>query len=213
MTGFPLPRLLLTASLGLLAAVGLTSCGSDSLLSYGKDDHNKMIVSVTDQKLLLVRDGTPVKAYKISTSKFGVGDRPNSNCTPLGRMQIAKKIGGNAPIGSVFKNRRPTGEVIRPDAPGRDPVVTRIMWLTGTESRNQNAFRRTIYIHGTPEERRLGSPASFGCIRMGSKDVADLYNRVGTGADVFVIRGSIQTKTSGSATAMNGKSGGFPHDS
>jgi len=213
MTGLPFPRFLLTASLGLLAAVGLSSCGSDSLLTYGKDDHNKMIVSVSDQKLLLVRDGTPVKSYKISTSKFGVGDRPNSNCTPLGRMQIAKKIGGNAPSGSVFKNRRPTGEVIKPDAPGRDPVVTRIMWLTGTESRNQNAFRRTIYIHGTPEERRLGSPASFGCIRMGSKDVADLYNRVGTGADVFVIRGSIQTKTSGSATAMNAKSGGFPHDS
>ncbi len=212
MTGFPFPRFLLTASLGLLAAVGLTSCGSDSL-SYGKDHRNKMIVSVTDQKMLLVRDGTPVKAYKISTSKFGVGDRPNSNCTPLGRMQIAKKIGANAPIGSVFKNRRPTGEVLKPNAPGRDPVVTRIMWLTGTESRNQNAFRRTIYIHGTPEERRLGSPASYGCIRMGSKDVADLYNRVGAGADVFVIRGSIQTTTNSQATAMNGKHGGFPHDS
>ncbi len=212
MTGLIFPRFFLTASLGLLAAVGLSSCGSDSL-GYGKDNRNKMIVSVSDQKLLLVHDGTPVKSYKISTSKFGVGDRPNSNCTPLGRMQIAKKIGGNAPLGSVFKNRRPTGEVIKPNAPGRDPVVTRIMWLTGTESRNQNAFRRTIYIHGTPEECRLGAPASFGCIRMGSKDVSDLYNRVGTGADVFVIRGSIQSKKTGTATAMNGKSGGFPHDS
>jgi hypothetical protein len=152
-----------------------------------------MIVSVRDQKMLLVRDGTPVKAYKISTSKFGVGDRPGSNCTPLGRLQVAKKIGDNAPIGSVFKTRRRTGEVLPPNAPGRDPVVTRIMWLTGTESRNQNAFRRTIYIHGTPEERRLGTPASYGCIRMASKDVADLYNRIGTGADVFVIRGSIQS--------------------
>ncbi len=212
MTGLPIQRFFQIASLGLLAALGLTSCGSDSL-SFGKDNRNKMIVSVSDQKLLLVRDGTPVKAYKISTSKFGVGDRPNSNCTPLGRMQVAKKIGGNVPIGSVFKNRRPTGEVIKPNAPGRDPVVTRIMWLTGTESRNQNAFRRTIYIHGTPEERRLGSPASFGCIRMGSKDVADLYNRIGTGADVFVIRGSIQSNKTSQATAANGKSGGFPHDS
>ena len=192
MTGNPAPRIFFFALFGLLAAVGLTGCGSDSF-SFGADTRNKMIVSVRDQKMLLVRDGTPVKAYKISTSKFGVGDRPGSNCTPLGRLQVAKKIGDNAPIGSVFKTRRQTGEIIRPNAPGRDPVVTRIMWLTGTEARNQNAFRRTIYIHGTPEECRLGTPASFGCIRMGSKDVADLYNRIGTGADVFIIRGSIQS--------------------
>ncbi|MEO8617488.1 MAG: L,D-transpeptidase [Luteolibacter sp.] len=212
MKGHLFQRFLLTTSLGLLTALGLSSCGSDSL-TFGADNRNKMIVSVSDQKMLLVHDGTPVKAYKISTSKFGIGDRPNSNCTPLGRMQVAKKIGGNAPIGSVFKNRRPTGEIIAPNAPGRDPVVTRILWLTGTESRNQNAFRRTIYIHGTPEERRLGSPASFGCIRMGSKDVADLYKRIGTGADVFVIRGSIQAKSSGQSTAANGKFDHFSHDS
>ncbi len=144
--------------------------------------------------MLLVRDGKPVKSYKISTSKFGIGDRPGSNCTPLGRLKVAKKIGDRAPSGAVFKSRRRTGEVLRPDAPGRDPIVTRIMWLAGMERHNQNTFRRTIYIHGTPEERRLGSPASYGCIRMGSKDVIDLYNRVGTGADVFVVRGSIQSE-------------------
>jgi len=206
MTGFSFPRLLLFSFFGLLSAIGLTGCGSSSF-SFGKDVHNKMIVSVTDQRMLLVRDGSPVKTYKISTSKFGVGDGPGSNRTPLGRLQVAKKIGDNAPLGSVFKARRRTGEVLVPNAPGRDPVVTRIMWLTGTEGRNQNAFRRTIYIHGTPEERRLGSPASYGCIRMGSKDVADLYSRVGTGADVFVIRGSIQTRKEGVSTASNGRMG------
>lgn len=167
-----------------------------------------MIVSLRDQKMLLVRDGTPVKSYKISTSKFGVGDRPGSNCTPLGRLQVAKKIGDNAPIGSVFKTRRRTGEILKPNAPGRDPVVTRIMWLTGTESRNQNTFRRTIYIHGTPEEYRLGSPASYGCIRMGSRDVADLYNRIGTGADVFVIRGSIAADKDKQSSASVGRNTG-----
>jgi lipoprotein-anchoring transpeptidase ErfK/SrfK len=206
MIGLKSPRALIPATLALLAAAGFTSCGSSSI-SGSRDIHNKMIVSVRDQKLLLVRDGAPVKSYKISTSKFGVGDQPGSNCTPLGRMQVAKKIGGNAPIGSVFKARRPTGEILQPNQPGRDPVVTRILWLTGTESRNQNAFRRTIYIHGTPEERRLGAPASFGCIRMGSRDVADLYERVGAGADVFVIRGSIQTKRENQASASNGKTG------
>lgn len=204
MIGFSAPRFLLLPLVSLVAAIGLTGCGTSSF-SFSGDTRNKMIVSVRDQKMLLVRDGAPVKSYKISTSKFGIGDRPGSNCTPLGRLQVAKKIGDNAPMGSVFKSRRPTGEVLKPDAPGRDPVVTRIMWLTGTESRNQNAFRRTIYIHGTPEERRLGSPASFGCIRMGSKDVADLYNRIGTGADVFVIRGSIQTKREGSSSAFVAK--------
>ena len=199
MTGFPSPRVLLFALLGLLASFSFTSCGTST---FGKDTRNKMIVSVSDQKMLLVRDGNPVKTYKISTSKFGVGDRPGSNCTPLGRMQVAKKIGDNAPIGSVFKSRRRTGEVLKPNAPGRDPVVTRILWLSGTESRNRNAYRRTIYIHGTPEERRLGAPASYGCIRMGSRDVADLYDRIGYGADVFVIRGSIQSKKSNQSSVF-----------
>jgi len=211
MTGFPKPYFLFLAFASFLAAVALTGCGSTSFpFSFSGDTQNKMIVSVRDQKMLLVHDGTPVKSYKISTSKFGVGDRPGSNCTPLGRLQVAKKIGDKAPIGSVFKTRRPTGEVIKPNAPGRDPVVTRILWLTGTESRNQNAYRRTIYIHGTPEECRLGSPASYGCIRMGSRDVADLYNRIGTGADVFVIRGSIQSKKDEPSSASVEKSGEIP---
>ena len=204
------PRLLFLASLSLLTSLGLSSCGSESF-SFGGDTRNKMIVSVRDQKMLLIHDGAPIKSYKISTSKFGVGDLPGSNCTPLGRLQVAKKIGDNAPIGSVFKTRRRTGEVILPNAPGRDPVVTRIMWLAGTESRNQNTFRRTIYIHGTPEECRLGSPASYGCIRMGSRDIADLYNRIDTGADVIVIRGSIQAKKEESSSVALEKTGGNPH--
>lgn len=204
MTASKAPRFLITAALGVFIALGFTGCGSSSF-GY-RDTHNKMIVSVNDQRMLLVKDGNPVKAYRISTSKFGIGDRPGSNCTPLGRLQVAKKIGDNMPIGSVFKGRRPTGEVVSPNAPGRDAVLTRILWLTGTESRNQNAFRRAIYIHGTPEERRLGAPASYGCIRMASRDVADLYGRVGSGADVFVIRGAIQSKKTPQASASNGMS-------
>jgi lipoprotein-anchoring transpeptidase ErfK/SrfK len=155
------------------------------------DRNSKMIVSVRDQKMLLVQSGKPVKAYKISTSKFGVGDTPSTNRTPLGVMKVASKIGDGQKPGTVFKSRRPTGEVIKPNAPGRDPIVSRILWLSGTQSGNRNAFRRYIYIHGTPEMYRLGTPASYGCIRMGMKDVVDLYNRVGVGAEVHVIRGSL----------------------
>jgi hypothetical protein len=209
MAGLSKPRILQLTFSAIAAAFLLGSCETTH---FGKDTRHKMIVSLRDQKMLLVRDGTPVRTYKISTSKFGIGDQPNSNCTPTGRLQVAKKIGDKQPIGAVFKNRRPTGEVLKPNAPGRDPVVTRILWLTGTEARNRNAFRRTIYIHGTPEESRLGTPASYGCIRMSSRDVADLYKRVGYGADVFIIPGSIQGKqaspgqTSNSLARNNGKS-------
>lgn len=155
------------------------------------DSNNKMIVSVRDQKMLLVRNGEPIKTYKISTSKFGLGDQPGSHRTPLGRMKVAKKIGSGSPPGAVFKSRRPTGEVLKPNAPGRDPIVSRILWLAGTDSNNRNAFRRFIYIHGTPEMNRLGTPASYGCIRMGCRDVVDLFDRVEQGADVYVVRGSL----------------------
>lgn len=170
---------------GLIAVLGFTSC------TPHPDNCNKMIVSVRDQKMVLMRDNQLVKTYKISTSKFGLGDSPRSNCTPIGHMQVAKKIGDGQPAGAVFKSRRPTGEVIKPNAPGRDPIVSRILWLKGKERHNRNAFNRFIYIHGTPEVNRLGTPVSYGCIRMGTKDVIDLYNRVGTGADIYVVRGSL----------------------
>jgi len=172
-------------SLLLPATLSLNSCGT------AKDTRNKMVVSVTDQKLLLVKDGKPVKSYTISTSKFGIGSKNGSNYTPLGQMQVARKIGDGYPSGMVFKSRRPTGEVLRPNAPGRDPIVGRIMWLHGLEAQNSNTFKRCVYIHGTPEEWRLGTPASYGCIRMGQKDVVDLYDRIGEGAEVRVMRGSL----------------------
>ncbi len=206
MIGLPKTNCMALALIALACPFVFNSCGSTSFA--GRDTRNKMIVSVTDQKMLLVRDGKPVKAYKVSTSKFGVGDIPRSNRTPLGRLQVAQKIGCRATPGTVFKSRRPTGEVLKPNAPGRDPIVSRIIWLTGTEDRNRNAFRRTIYIHGTPEERRLGAPASYGCIRMGSRDVIDLYNRIGHGADVFVIRGPLQTNGSNQASAARNKPAG-----
>ena len=172
------------SALLLPATLSLNSCGT------AKDTRNQMVVSVRDQRMLLVRDGKPVKAYVVSTSKFGIGSKPGSNYTPLGRMEVARKIGDGQPAGMVFKSRRPTGEVIRPNAPGRDPIVGRIMWLHGTEDQNRNTFGRCVYIHGTPEEWRLGSPASYGCIRMAMRDVVDLYDRIGEGAEVRVMRGS-----------------------
>jgi lipoprotein-anchoring transpeptidase ErfK/SrfK len=196
MTSPPALRILAQCFTGLLACLLLASCGT--LVNDGK---NKMIVSVKDQRMLLVTEGQPVKTYKVSTSKFGLGDKPGSNHTPLGRMKVTRKIGCHQAKGAVFKSRRATGEILPANAPGRDPIVTRILWLSGTEPHNRNAFRRYIYIHGTPEERNLGKPASFGCIRMSSRDVADLYDRVGVGAEVYVIRGPLSQTSAGQAYA------------
>ncbi len=156
-----------------------------------RDKDHRILVSVADQSLELYYRNKPIGRYLISTSKFGLGDRPGSRETPLGRMEVAKKIGASAPVGAVFKNRRPTGEILRPDAPGRDPIVTRIIWLKGLERKNRNAFTRCIYIHGTPEERNVGHPASFGCIRMKSADVVQVFKTIGLGSTVDIIPGSL----------------------
>lgn len=145
-----------------------------------------IVVSVPDQTLALIDDGVVIARFPVSTSKFGLGDGSGSYATPLGTMAIASKIGGNAPLGTVFKSRKPTGEILRPNAPGRDPIVTRILWLRGLEKQNARAFARDIYIHGTPEERLIGRPASYGCIRMRSRDVAQLFAAVGVGTKIEV---------------------------
>ena len=151
------------------------------------DTSNQLIISVRDQKLVLLRNGSKVATYPISTSMFGLGDAWGRMTTPLGYLAVEKKIGDNVPVGAVFHKRRLTGEVLQPNAPGRDPITTRIIWLRGLEAQNAHAFQRCIYIHGTPEENKIGRPASYGCIRMKSKDVAELYDQLPVGAVVQII--------------------------
>jgi lipoprotein-anchoring transpeptidase ErfK/SrfK len=168
------------------AAVCLTSCVSP-------DTQHHVVISIPQQRMALLDNGALVVTYPISTSKFAIGDWPGSRGTPLGELEIAEKIGGNSPSGTVFKDRKRTGEVLVPDAPGRDPIVTRILWLRGREAQNANAYSRYIYIHGTPEERNIGKPASYGCIRMRSRDVIQLYDAVGWGAKVTIVNEPLET--------------------
>jgi len=151
----------------------------------------RVIISVRDQKLIVVENGQRAAVYPVSTSKFGLGDRWGSMATPLGWLQVAEKIGDHAPPGAVFHKRRFTGEILAPNAPGRDPIVTRIIWLRGLEASNANAFNRCIYIHGTPQERVIGRPASYGCVRMCSKDVTQVYAQLQLGALVRIIPDSL----------------------
>ena len=161
-------------------------CLSLLLAGCATDNRHRMILSVADQKMIVLRDGKPLSSYPVSTSKFGLGDRPGSYATPLGVLRIKEKIGHGLPAGAVFKSRKPTGEVLPVDAPGRDPIVTRILWLEGLDDRNRNAYRRYIYIHGTPEERNVGRPVSYGCIRMRSQDVIELFETVGLNSKILI---------------------------
>jgi hypothetical protein len=161
------------------------------LSGCAKDRDHVIRVSVADQRMFVFDKGAHIATYPVSTSKFGLGDAPGSCRTPLGTLEVAKKIGKGAPIGMRFKDRRATGEIVPIDAPGRDPIVTRILWLRGLEPQNRRAYDRTIYIHGTAEERNVGQPVSYGCIRMRSRDVVALFYTVGVGARVEILPGEV----------------------
>ena len=165
--------------LGAIATI-VASCAAP-------DTRHHIVISTREQKLALLDRGNLMGVYPVSTSKFGLGDWPGSSFTPLGELEIAKKIGDDAPPGAVFKDQHRTGEIVAPDSPGRDPIVTRILWLRGRDPQNAHAYTRMIYIHGTPEERNIGFPASYGCIRMRSSDIINLYEIVGRGAQVTII--------------------------
>jgi lipoprotein-anchoring transpeptidase ErfK/SrfK len=136
-----------------------------------------------------------LRQYPVSTALKGPGEISGSYCTPRGQHRIAEKIGAGAPLYSVFNARQPTGEIWTPDLdalhPGRDWILTRILWLEGMEAGknrggNVDTHDRYIYIHGTSEEHRLGTPASHGCIRMRNTDVADLFERIAVGTQVRI---------------------------
>lgn len=146
----------------------------------------EVIVSIAEQKLMVLRDGMWTHRFPVSTSKFGLGDSFGSYKTPLGKLRVCEKVGAGLPPGSVMVHRNPTGEILPVNARGRDPIVTRIIWLEGLEPGNGNARRRGIYIHGTVEESKIGQPVSYGCIRMKSRDVLDLFEAVPMGSIVNI---------------------------
>jgi hypothetical protein len=181
------------AGIAAALSMGLGACAGDRA--------HVVHVCVPEQRMTVFEHGRPIARYPVSTSKFGVGDVPGSNCTPLGKMAVAQKIGAGVPLGMKFKSRQPTGEIVAVNAPGRDPIVTRILWLRGLEANNARAFERMIYIHGTPEEARIGTPASYGCIRMRSRDVAELFDTLGKGARVIVSNAPAPTAPTGQQRA------------
>jgi lipoprotein-anchoring transpeptidase ErfK/SrfK len=152
-------------------------------------------VLLAEQRLDVLEGGAALRSFAVSTSRHGAGEQNGSLQTPRGAHVIRAKIGAGAPVGAVFRGRRPTGEVYSPELarahPRRDWILTRILWLSGTEvGKNRlgdvDTMRRYIYIHGTPDTEPLGVPGSIGCIRMANHDVVELFDRVPAGTPVQI---------------------------
>ena len=155
----------------------------------------QIIINIALQQLTLQSNERVVRQYSISSAKKGVGEQQGSEQTPRGHHIVRAKIGANLPINTVFKARRPTGEIysaeLAEQSPNRDWILTRILWLSGCEvgknrGGNCDTMRRYIYIHGTPDSEPMGIPASHGCIRMRNTDLAELFTLTSLYASVFI---------------------------
>lgn len=153
-------------------------------------------IRLDTQRLELLDAGRVQAGWLISSARNGPGQRLDSGCTPLGRHRIRIKIGAGCALNTVFVGRRPTGETWTPALaqahPGRDWILTRILWLTGSEPGHNrggqvDTLRRYIYIHGTPDSEPMGVPASHGCIRMRNTDLIALFDLVRAGDEVEIV--------------------------
>ena len=157
----------------------------------------KITIHIPAQTLeLFDEDGELLRRFPVYTGANGVGEESGSYCTPRGRHIIRAKIGKELQINSVFVRRRPTGEIYTPELgakhPGRDWILTRILWLSGCEPGYNrlgscDTMRRYIYIHGTPDSTPLRQPGSKGCVRMHNADLIELFDLVSVGTTVNLI--------------------------
>ncbi len=167
--------------------------------SYPREQQRRVaVVDVSEQRLSLYDHGKLIRKYRVSTSRYGVGNQDGSYKTPLGLHKVVDKIGKNAPLGMVFKARKATDRIARiyktrVTLP-YDLVTTRILRLKGLEpglnnGRGIDTYQRHIYIHGTHEEGMIGQPASIGCVRMTNEDIVELFEAMPTNSLVLIVQG------------------------
>ncbi len=173
----------------------------DMLLEYmevrypGHDlNGNLLYIQVSSQRMVHVRGRRFVGEYLIATASNGLGSDNNSFRTPTGLHRVSKKYGDGVPMYGILKDRKFTGEIADPDFAGvdKDWITSRILWLDGLEPGHNkggqiDSHKRYIYIHGTANERSIGTPSSRGCIRMRNADVIALYDQVPVGTLVVVL--------------------------
>ena len=143
-------------------------------------------VSVKDQRLRVFEGNVEHREYIISTSKYGIGSEIDSNKTPVGHFEIKEKIGDGEKYGTIFKGRCVTGLFDFSESSDEDLILSRILWLNGTDPDNANTFDRYIYIHGTNHGDSLGQPESCGCIRMFNEDIIEFYDLMQIGTSIFI---------------------------
>jgi lipoprotein-anchoring transpeptidase ErfK/SrfK len=156
----------------------------------------RIMIDIPSQELYLYGDNNHIaRQFHISSARNGVGQLNGSFCTPLGKHIVRAKIGAGQPVNTVFVRRRPTGEIYSPELgaryPGRDWILTRILWLSGCEPGfnrlgSVDTMRRYIYIHGSPDTVEMGEPGSIGCIRMRNSDLLELFDLVNAGIEVYI---------------------------
>jgi L,D-transpeptidase YbiS len=155
----------------------------------------KIEIDIPSQQMKVYEGAKLLRTYPVSTARKGVGEKNGSLCTPRGRHIVRAKIGAGQPKGTVFVRRRPTGEVWTPELhaqyPGRDWILTRIIWLSGKEvGRNRlgdvDTMRRYIYIHGSPDSAEMGKPGSIGCVRMRNAEIIELFDLVAPYTEVEI---------------------------
>ncbi|MET0026264.1 MAG: L,D-transpeptidase [Candidatus Thiodiazotropha sp.] len=158
--------------------------------------HRQLRVDLASQTLLGLQDGRVVLRFAVSTGKNGAGEANGSGCTPRGHHRVRLKIGAGCAENTVFVGRRPSGEIYTPvlarQAPERDWILTRILWLTGAQpgynrGGSVDTLRRYIYIHGTPDTEPMGVAASHGCIRMRNRDLMQVFDWVEPGTPVEIV--------------------------
>lgn len=157
-------------------------------------------IEIARQRLVLLEGRRLLGQWPVSTALNGPGEQMDSGCTPRGEHRVRIKIGGGCPVNMVFVGRRPTGEVyseqLADQHPGRDWILTRIIWLSGTEpGRNRgpgcDTLRRYVYIHGCPDSTALGVPGSHGCVRMRNADLIELFEQIDQGTRVLISDGDM----------------------
>ena len=160
-------------------------------MSSGKS----IAIDLPSQTLRAMESGREAMRFSVSTSSRGAGERMGSFRTPRGLHIVRAKIGAGAAVNAVFRGRRPTGEIYSPELgrlhPGRDWILTRILWLSGCEvGRNRlgevDTMRRLIYIHGAPDDAEMGVPGSIGCVRLANRDILPLFAWTDCGAPVDI---------------------------
>lgn len=150
------------------------------------NDQPRIEISLDDQVLRVIAEDSTLKTFRISSSAKGMGFIEGSYRTPTGNFEICEKIGADAPIGTIFKARKPDGIWNSENTYDEDLVLTRILRLAGKDLENQNTYDRFIYIHGTNQEDRIGQPASHGCIRLSNDDMIELFDIIPNQTQVFI---------------------------